>query len=177
MIPKTHRRVVLVRRPPGAPAESDFRVEETPVPEPGPREVLVRVVYLSRDPYQRGLVKHDEEAIAWLKQSYLVNAAEFIRVGREEEQIAFGHEIPNVLLLHATEFTTLMLPSLMHLLKQEGFRFAPLPKVERNPAYALDTTMELPDGGTLTEEVLTARHLKSPSVSPEPVEQLDSVCR
>jgi NADPH-dependent curcumin reductase len=57
MIPKTHRRVVLVRRPPGEPAESDFRVEETAVPEPGPREVLVRVVYLSLDPYQRGRMR------------------------------------------------------------------------------------------------------------------------
>ncbi len=57
MIPKTHRRVVLVRRPPAEPAESDFRVEEAPVPEPGPREVLVRVVYLSLDPYQRGRMR------------------------------------------------------------------------------------------------------------------------
>ena len=33
-IPKSYRRVVLVRRPPGEPAETDFRVEETPMPEP-----------------------------------------------------------------------------------------------------------------------------------------------
>ena len=31
-IPKTYRRVVLVRRPPGEPAESDFSVEEVPMP-------------------------------------------------------------------------------------------------------------------------------------------------
>jgi NADPH-dependent curcumin reductase CurA len=56
-IPKTHRRVVLVRRPPGEPAESDFRVEEAPVPEPKHGEVLVRVIYLSLDPYQRGRMR------------------------------------------------------------------------------------------------------------------------
>jgi hypothetical protein len=56
-IPKTHRRVVLVRRPPGAPAESDFRVEEVPMPEPGPRQVLVRNIYLSLDPYMRGRMR------------------------------------------------------------------------------------------------------------------------
>ena len=56
-IPKTHRRVVLARRPPAEVAESDFRVEEVPVPEPGPREVLVRVVYLSLDPYMRGRMR------------------------------------------------------------------------------------------------------------------------
>jgi hypothetical protein len=57
MIPKTHRRVVLARRPPGEVTEADFRVEEAPVPEPGPREVLVRVIYLSLDPYMRGRMR------------------------------------------------------------------------------------------------------------------------
>jgi len=57
MIPTKHRRVVLVRRPPGEPAESDFRVEEIPVPEPGAKEVLVRVIYVSLDPYQRGRMR------------------------------------------------------------------------------------------------------------------------
>jgi NADPH-dependent curcumin reductase len=57
MIPKTHRRVVLARRPPAEVAEADFRVEEVPVPEPGPREVLVRVVYMSLDPYMRGRMR------------------------------------------------------------------------------------------------------------------------
>lgn len=57
MIPKTHRRVVLVRRPAAEPAETDFRIEDAPVPEPGPREVLVRVVYMSLDPYMRGRMR------------------------------------------------------------------------------------------------------------------------
>jgi NADPH-dependent curcumin reductase len=57
MIPKTHRRVVLVRRPPAEPAESDFRIEEVPMPEPGPRQFLVRVVYMSLDPYMRGRMR------------------------------------------------------------------------------------------------------------------------
>ena len=56
-IPKTHRRVVLVRRPPGEPAELDFRVEEAAVPEPKHGEVLVKVLYLSLDPYQRGRMR------------------------------------------------------------------------------------------------------------------------
>jgi NADPH-dependent curcumin reductase CurA len=56
-IPKTYRRVVLVRRPPGEPAESDFRVEEVAMPEPRHGEVLVKVAYLSLDPYQRGRMR------------------------------------------------------------------------------------------------------------------------
>jgi len=50
MIPKTYRRVVLARRPPAEVAETDFRIEEAAVPEPGPGQMLVRVVYLSLDP-------------------------------------------------------------------------------------------------------------------------------
>jgi NADPH-dependent curcumin reductase CurA len=56
-VPKTYRRVVLVRRPPGEPAESDFRVEEVRTPEPKHGEVLVKVAYLSLDPYQRGRMR------------------------------------------------------------------------------------------------------------------------
>jgi peptidoglycan/xylan/chitin deacetylase (PgdA/CDA1 family) len=129
------------------------------------------------DPYLRCMAKRDEAGIAWLEQSYMENAAEFIQLGREEEQLAFGHEIPNVLLLHATEFTTLMLPKLMQLLKQDGFRFAPLSKVEKNPAYALDPAIGLPQGGTFPEEVLATRHLKVPPGKAEPAEQLEGVCR
>jgi NADPH-dependent curcumin reductase len=56
-IPKAYRRVVLARRPPGQPAESDFRIEEVPVPEPGPGQFLARVIYLSLDPYMRGRMR------------------------------------------------------------------------------------------------------------------------
>lgn len=57
MIPETCRRVVLVRRPAAEPSNEDFQIEEMAVPKPGPREVLVRVVYLSLDPYMRGRMR------------------------------------------------------------------------------------------------------------------------
>src|SRR5258708_39799033 len=56
-LPKSHRRVVLAHRPPGEPVESDFRVEEVPMPEPKHGQVLVKVAYLSLDPYQRGRMR------------------------------------------------------------------------------------------------------------------------
>ena len=34
-MPETARRIVLARRPHGAPVPDDFRLEEGPVPEPG----------------------------------------------------------------------------------------------------------------------------------------------
>lgn len=49
-----NRRYVLASRPFGAPEESNFRFETTPVPSPGEGEVLIRASYLSLDPYMRG---------------------------------------------------------------------------------------------------------------------------
>jgi len=54
VIPTTHRQIRLAARPTGYPTDSDFRMVESTVPEPGPGEFLVRVVYLSLDPYMRG---------------------------------------------------------------------------------------------------------------------------
>jgi len=47
------RVVQLAARPSGVPDESDFRVVEVDVPDPGPGEVLVRNTLLSIDPYMR----------------------------------------------------------------------------------------------------------------------------
>ena len=48
------KRIVLASRPDGAPTADNFRLEEGPVPTPGDGEVLVRVKYMSLDPYMRG---------------------------------------------------------------------------------------------------------------------------
>lgn len=51
---KIARQIVLAARPQGRPKSSDFRLEETALPTPGAGEVLLRVQYLSLDPYMRG---------------------------------------------------------------------------------------------------------------------------
>jgi NADPH-dependent curcumin reductase CurA len=48
--------VLLDHRPTGKVSPANFRVVETPVPTPGPGEVLVRHSFLSLDPYMRGRV-------------------------------------------------------------------------------------------------------------------------
>jgi NADPH-dependent curcumin reductase CurA len=48
-----NREVRLAARPTGFPKDSDFELAETPIPEPGEGEVLVRNVYMSVDPYMR----------------------------------------------------------------------------------------------------------------------------
>ena len=46
---------LLARTPPaGLPTDDDFTLVETPIPEPGPNQLLTRTIYLSLDPYQWG---------------------------------------------------------------------------------------------------------------------------
>jgi peptidoglycan/xylan/chitin deacetylase (PgdA/CDA1 family) len=133
--------------------------------------------YAWNDAYARCSAKPDATAIAWLKQSYLENAAEYIRLGREEEYIVFGHEIPNVMLLHATAFTTLMLPDLVDLLRKQGFRFAALPEVEQDPIYAQDPDAALQYGGTLPDQFMDSKHLPYPAFKAKPMDKLKSLCQ
>lgn len=52
--PAINRQIVLVRRPSGTPGREDFTQREDPVASPGDGAFLVRNLYLSADPVQRG---------------------------------------------------------------------------------------------------------------------------
>jgi NADPH-dependent curcumin reductase CurA len=52
-MPLTNQQVVLAAYAKGTPAESDFRLDRTPVGEIEPGEFLVRSIYLSVDPFLR----------------------------------------------------------------------------------------------------------------------------
>lgn len=134
--------------------------------------------YAWNDTYARCTARNDASAIAWLKQSYLDTATEYIKLGREEQQIAFGREIPNVMLLHATAFTTLMLPDLLDLLlHKQGFTLAKLPDVEQDPVYAEDPDAALKYGGTLPDQFMDSRRLHYPPFKPKPFDKLKVLCQ
>ncbi len=48
------RQIVLAARPQGKPKLTDFRLEEVVVSTPGAGQLLLKVLYLSLDPYMRG---------------------------------------------------------------------------------------------------------------------------
>lgn len=50
----TNRQVLLAARPVGFPKESDFKLVDSPLPQLLAGEVLIRVIFLSVDPYMRG---------------------------------------------------------------------------------------------------------------------------
>lgn len=47
-------RIVLAARPKGEPQSTDFRLEQARIPQPTDGQVLLRILYLSLDPYMRG---------------------------------------------------------------------------------------------------------------------------
>src|SRR3954447_15696321 len=81
-MPQTARRVVLASRPVGEPKASDFRLEDSPVPEPGPGQVLLKTKWLSLDPYMRGRMS---DAPSYAKP---VGIGEVIEAGTVSEVVA-----------------------------------------------------------------------------------------
>ena len=56
----TNREWLLAERPTGEPDQDNFELRETEVPDPEPGELLVRVRFLSVDPYMRGRMRDAE---------------------------------------------------------------------------------------------------------------------
>ncbi len=61
---ESHKKIILAAYPEGMPRESDFRLEESPVPKPGKNEFLARASYLSVDPFLRMLMNPSSAANA-----------------------------------------------------------------------------------------------------------------
>jgi NADPH-dependent curcumin reductase CurA len=71
---RLNRRVSLAARPVGFPQESDFALEEAEVPSVAPGEVLVRTLWLSVDPYQRGRMSEARSYAASLQLGDVITA-------------------------------------------------------------------------------------------------------
>ena len=79
-----------------------------------------------------------------LEGLYMQAARESIVYFRLVSHTAYGRDIPYVLLLHISPFEARMLPRLLDLYRQEGFRFVSLPNAEGDPVYAEQVQPQLP---------------------------------
>ncbi|HEX4736493.1 MAG TPA: polysaccharide deacetylase family protein [Allosphingosinicella sp.] len=100
--------------------------------------------YAFNEPYARCMAKGDQAAVAKLEQAYLDSARENARGFRTLSKALYGRDIPYVLLMHIGAFDAHMLPRLLALYRELGFRFVTLPEAERDPAYASDVDPSLP---------------------------------
>jgi NADPH-dependent curcumin reductase CurA len=53
-MPEMNRQITLAQRPYGFPKDSDFKLVETAIPNPGDGELLIKNEFMSVDPYMRG---------------------------------------------------------------------------------------------------------------------------
>jgi NADPH-dependent curcumin reductase len=63
MTQPTAKQIVLASRPKGLPTHENFRLQEVPIPTTPPGGLLLRILYLSLDPYMRGRMD-DRESYA-----------------------------------------------------------------------------------------------------------------
>jgi peptidoglycan/xylan/chitin deacetylase (PgdA/CDA1 family) len=129
------------------------------------------------DPYVRCLARGDQQAIEWLKGSYLQRAAESIDVGRQTAQRLYGPDISHVMLLHVGAFNIVMLPSLLDLLAKRGFDLVTLEEAQSDPAYAEELNVAMPSGATLLDQVTVAKHATPLAHAELPVARLTALCR
>lgn len=86
-------------------------------------------------PYARCAAQGNAGAIADLETRYLEAARADAEAARGTSQTRFGRDVPYVLLLHVGAFDARMLPRLLALYREMGFRFIPLEQAQRDKFY------------------------------------------
>jgi peptidoglycan-N-acetylglucosamine deacetylase len=133
--------------------------------------------YLWNSPYARCVASHDTQSLRWLHSSYLAFAAEYIDADRQMAQLTLGRDPSHVLLLHLGAFSDTILPDLLALLREKGFRLVTLEEAQRDPLYQSDPDAGSRNGGTLLEQWMDARGIKYPAVTPKPYKELAAICQ
>ncbi len=132
--------------------------------------------YMWNNAHARCVDRNDAAALAWLRESYLAVADEYLRAGVEASRTAFGRDIHHVLLLHLGSYSSTILPDLFALLKKQNFEIVTLEEAYADPAYQSDPGLIDERGGTLSEQLIEARKLPYPKVTPKPRERLRTIC-
>ena len=131
--------------------------------------------YAWNGPYARCAEKKDEKAIAWLRESYLNTASDYMKLGREMSKQLFHRDIKYVLLMHIGAFDAEMIQQLLAQMKQQGFKVITLENAEKDAAYKIDPDMARSDGATLQEQIYDSRHMQIPP-NEKPMKQLKELC-
>ncbi len=133
--------------------------------------------YAYNEPYARCIAKNDQEGIEQLKLSYMNGAADSLAQGGKMSSLVYGRDIRHVMLLHIGAFETVMLPHLLDLLKQRGFKLITLQEAESDPAYASDPDLPSNWGGTFLQQMMLAKHIPMPADSENRLAKIDALCR
>ena len=126
-------------------------------------------------PYARCRDLGDEASIKQLEVLYLAAARETADFSRRLSRGVYGRDIPYVLLLHVGAFSARMMPRLLNLYRDLGFRFVSLPQAESDAAYAADLAPAPGGQATNLEQLAAAKRVHAPRTDYAAV--LDRFCR
>ena len=127
-------------------------------------------------PYARCAATGDQAAITRLESSFLDAARQGIGFYRTLSGQLYGRDVPYVIVLHISAFEARMLPRLLDLYRQEGFRFVPLDQAQSDPVFADDMDPSLSVTPRGLEGEANARGLTFPART-DFAPMLDAICR
>jgi peptidoglycan/xylan/chitin deacetylase (PgdA/CDA1 family) len=133
--------------------------------------------YMWNSAHAACVMKKDDAAIEWLRQSYLETATAYMRAQREMSRQVFGRDINHVMLLHLGSFSSHILPDLFKLLAAEGYEIVTLEEAQSDPAYEYDPDLASRNGGTLTEFGMDAKKIPWPKIPDKSRERLTTMCK
>jgi peptidoglycan/xylan/chitin deacetylase (PgdA/CDA1 family) len=132
--------------------------------------------WMFNEPYARCVANNDGPRIKELEASYLGAAAQNIDYTRAMSKALFGRDIPYVLLMHIGALDARLLPKLLNLYRQRGFRFVRLEDAEQDAFYRNDLDLSLPAVPDTLEEAMRERGLAMPG-APHLTIDPNAVCR
>jgi peptidoglycan-N-acetylglucosamine deacetylase len=101
--------------------------------------------------YARCATNRDLAGIAELERLYLAAVKQSIADDRETAHKLYGRDIPYVLLMHVSAMSAHMMPQVLQIYRNAGFRFVSLPQAESDPAYREYTALTLPPPASRAE--------------------------
>jgi peptidoglycan/xylan/chitin deacetylase (PgdA/CDA1 family) len=127
-------------------------------------------------PYARCAAAGDAAAIHRLESSFLDAARQSIGFYRTLSRQLYGRDIPYVIVLHMSAFEARMLPRLLDLYRDQGFRFVPLEQAQSDPAFADDMNPSMPASPRGLEGKANARSIPLPPRT-DYAPMLEAICR
>jgi peptidoglycan/xylan/chitin deacetylase (PgdA/CDA1 family) len=126
--------------------------------------------------YARCRAAGDPRALEALEGAYLETVREGIERSRSLSRALYGRDVPYVLLTHVSPFNARMMPRVLDLYREEGFRFTTLAAAQRDSIYRRQVDPRQPAGPSGLEARANERGLPVPPRA-DRTAMLNSVCR
>jgi lysophospholipase L1-like esterase len=127
------------------------------------------------DTYARCLAKGDSDAILRMEHGWIGTASVQADRSREMARKLYGRDVPYVLLMHLGAFDARMMPRLIALYREKGYRFVSIAEAQRDPYYAADMNPALPPQPQNFEQVAAGKGFEPPSAPA--LLPLETMCR